>query len=51
MEQLWPYHLYYYQEEVALHFLHLKNYDANLALATVLYNQDQLIRLLACKEK
>ena len=46
IEHCWPYNLFHYQEEVALHFLHLKNYDINLALMTALYNKDQLVRLL-----
>ena len=47
LQKVWPYHLYYFQEEVALHFLHLKNYDVALALMTATYNVDQLIQLLA----
>ena len=46
LQKVWPYHLYYYQEEVALHYLHLKNYDVPLALMTASYNVDQLIQLL-----
>lgn len=47
LQKVWPYHLYHFQEEVALHFLHLKNYDVPLALMTASYNVDQLIQLLS----
>ena len=47
IEHLWPYNLFHFQEEVALHFLLLKDYNVSLALATVLYSQDQLIQLLS----
>jgi hypothetical protein len=47
---MWPYHLFHFQEEQALHFLHLKGYNIELALATVTYNQDQLIHMLSGKE-
>jgi hypothetical protein len=43
LQKVWPYHLYHYQEEVALHYLHLKNYDVPLTLMTASYNVDQLI--------
>lgn len=46
LQKVWPYNLFHFQEEVALHFLHLKNYDVPLALMTASYNVDQLIQLL-----
>jgi hypothetical protein len=46
MEKVWPYHLFHFQEDMALYFLHLKNYDVPLALFTACYNADQLIQLL-----
>jgi hypothetical protein len=46
MQLLWPYQYFHYQEEVALHFLQLKNYDVELALTTMLHCIDQLISLL-----
>lgn len=46
MQLLWPYQYFHYQEEVALQFLHLKKYDIELALSTVLYDMDQLVQLL-----
>lgn len=47
LQKVWPYNLFHFQEEVALHFLHLKNYDVPLALMTASYNVDQLIQLLS----
>jgi hypothetical protein len=38
MKRVWPYHLFHFQEELCLHFLHLKAYDVHLALTTAYYD-------------
>jgi len=49
MEQCWPYESFYFQEELALYYLMLKNYDFERAITNVLYNRDELIKLIQGK--
>ena len=49
IESVWPYDIFHYSEELALFYLLLKNYDLELALTTVLYNCDELIKMLTSK--
>ncbi|CDW75948.1 UNKNOWN [Stylonychia lemnae] len=46
IELIWPHDIYHYQEESALLYLLLKNYDVQLALTSILYNHDELVKLL-----
>jgi hypothetical protein len=49
IEELWPIDQFHYQEEVALFYLHLKEYDVEHALTSLIFNIDELIKLLISK--
>jgi hypothetical protein len=49
MKKLWPYHLFDWLEEEALHFLALKNYQVEITLLCVLHQVDQLLDLIKTK--
>ena len=49
MEQCWPYEAFYFQEELALYYLMLKNYDLDRAVTSALFNRDELIKLILGK--
>eukprot|EP00347_Sterkiella_histriomuscorum_P008607 403344447 len=51
IENHWPHHIFHYQEEIALLYLQLKNYDVESALSSVLYNIDELVKLLLVIKK
>ena len=43
---LWPQHVYYYREEIALMFLAFKSYDIEKALISLMFKIDELIMLI-----
>ena len=45
-KQAWPHHLYTYQEEVALCYLSMKDYDCKEALKAMVINIDEIICLI-----
>jgi hypothetical protein len=40
---MWPQHLYYFREEMALMYLAFKSYNIEHALAAIMFNMDELI--------
>ena len=46
-KKLWPPRdQFFYQEDIALQFLHMKNYIIEDAILSILYDKDQLIQLI-----
>ena len=43
MDKLWPYEQCHFQEDLALYYLHKKNYDVEEALKSVILDIDELI--------
>ena len=48
-QQNWPHQSIDYAEDVALRYLHLKNYDVHSALVSLLFNNGELRRMCAGK--
>lgn len=47
MKKLWPpRNQYFYQEDIALQFLHMKNYKIEDAIISAIFDKDQLIELI-----
>lgn len=46
MRKLWPQHLFYYREEIALMYLAFKSYNIENALLAVILKVDELIQLI-----
>lgn len=42
VKKIWPYEKFMFKEELALHYLSLKNYDIIRALFSIIYNVDEL---------
>lgn len=46
VRRLWPQHLYYYREEIALMYLAFKSYQVDRALISIYINVQELIQLI-----
>ena len=49
MKKLWPHSEYFYQEDIALQFLHLKNYRVEDAILSFIYDREELLQVIKRK--
>ena len=51
MEKVWPFDQFHFQEDLALYYLHLKEYNVEETIKTAVFDIDELIQLLIILKK